>query len=97
MTTYSVVATPLLGRLLGKLIPHHPELLEVFGSALDILKTDPYNLARKHLIRKLRGAKPGESQYRLRIGRWRFRYDIWDERQEVELSYCGLRREDTYK
>jgi hypothetical protein len=36
----------------------------------------------------------GEGQYRLSLGRWRFRYDI--ERHVVLLGYCGLRREDTY-
>jgi mRNA-degrading endonuclease RelE of RelBE toxin-antitoxin system len=35
-----------------------------------------------------------EGQYRLRSGRFRFRYDI--EGREVVLHYCGLRREDTY-
>src|SRR5438034_1358592 len=44
-------------------------------------------------IRKLEGV-PGEGQYRLSLGRWRFRYDISGQR--VELYYCGLRREDTY-
>jgi hypothetical protein len=34
------------------------------------------------------------SPYRLRSGRFRFRYDIAE--REVVLLYCGLRREDTY-
>ena len=37
----------------------------------------------------------GEGQYRLRLGRFRFRYDIAG--REVRLLYCGLRREDTYR
>ena len=37
----------------------------------------------------------GDGQYRLRLGRWRFRYDITG--QEVVLHYCSLRREDTYR
>jgi hypothetical protein len=45
--------------------------------------------------KKLQGVKAGEGQYRLRLQRWRFRYDVWG--QEVELNYCGLRREDTYR
>jgi hypothetical protein len=36
----------------------------------------------------------GEGQWRLALGRFRFRYDIYD--QDVVFHYCGLRREDTY-
>ena len=50
--------------------------------------------AAEHDIWKLTGYAHGEGgQYRLRRGRFRFRYDI--ERREVILYYCGLRREDT--
>ena len=35
------------------------------------------------------------SQWRLSTGRWRFRYNIYG--QEVNLTYCGLRREETYR
>ncbi|PYV40050.1 MAG: hypothetical protein DMG06_21460 [Acidobacteria bacterium] len=59
------------------------------------LQSDPYNRSRRHAIKKLEGVKPGEGQYRLRLGRWRFRYDIFG--QEVVLHYCGLRREETYR
>jgi mRNA-degrading endonuclease RelE of RelBE toxin-antitoxin system len=55
---------------------------------------DPYNKNRKYPIKKLQGVPAGEGQYRLRSGRFRFRYDIAD--REVVLLYCGLRREDTY-
>ena len=97
MKMFAVLTTPLFDRLLVKLVPQHPELPDIFESAIAILKTDPHNLNRSHPIKKLRGIKPGDGQYRLRIGRWRFRYDIWDKRKEIELSYCGLRREDTYR
>jgi hypothetical protein len=40
-------------------------------------------------------AMPATAQYRLRLGRWRFRYDILGN--EVVLHYAGLRREDTYR
>ena len=43
---------------------------------------------------KLARVPAGEGQYRLRSGRFRFRYDIAG--REVVLLYCGLRREDTY-
>jgi hypothetical protein len=37
----------------------------------------------------------GQGQYRLRLRRWRFRYDIYG--QDVMLTYCGLRSEATYR
>ena len=97
MKAFSVVTTSLFDRLFTKLTHRHPELREILETVIAILKTDPHNVARSHAIKKLRGEKPGEGQYRVRVGQWRFRYDIWDKRQEVELSYCGLRREDTYR
>ena len=97
MKAFTVLTTPLFDRLLAKLVQQHPELPDIFESAITILKTDPHNLGRSHAIKKLRGIKLGDGQYRLRVGRWRFRYDIWDKRQEIELNYCGLRREDTYR
>ena len=63
-------------------------------SAVAILSTDPYDRSRIHKIKKLEGVPAGEGQYRLALGRWRFRYDIMS--QVVLLSYYGLRREDTY-
>jgi hypothetical protein len=68
----------------------------MFAHALAILESDPYNQGRGHPIKKLEGVAAGEGQYRLKLGRWRFRYDIWSEKREVELTFCGLRREDTY-
>src|SRR5258708_33838390 len=95
MKAFTVVTTPLFDRLFAKLSPDHPELAGMLATAIAILKQDPYNIRRGHPIRKLRDVKPGDGQFRLRITRWRFRYDIWDKRQEVRLGYCDLRREDT--
>jgi len=92
--TFSVLTTAHFDRLLKKLAPKHPELVERFEEALTILSIDPYNKSWKHPIKKLQGVPAGEGQYRLRSGRFRFRYDI--EEHEVVLLYCGLRREDTY-
>ena len=69
--------------------------LAFFDAAVAILSVDPYNRSRDHPIRKLESVRHGEGQYRLRLGRWRFRYDIYG--REVVLHYCGLRREDTYR
>ena len=91
---YTVITTAHFDRLLKKLAPKHPGLLERFEEAITILSLDPYNKSRMYPIKKLHGVPAGEGQYRLRSGRFRFRYDI--EEREVVLLYCGLRREDTY-
>jgi mRNA-degrading endonuclease RelE of RelBE toxin-antitoxin system len=93
-SAYSVVTTTHFDRILKKLASKHPDLVERFEEAIIILSSDPQNKSQRHSIKKLRGVSSGEGQYRLRSGRFRFRYDI-DER-EVVLVYCGLRREDTY-
>jgi len=91
---YSVVTTAHFDRLLKKLAPRHPELVERLEEAIGILSLDPQNKSHKYSIKKLRGVAAGEGQYRLRSGRFRFRYDVAG--REVVLLYCGLRREDTY-
>jgi mRNA-degrading endonuclease RelE of RelBE toxin-antitoxin system len=88
---FAVRAVPQFDRLLRRLAQQHPELAGVFAEALTIVHTDPYNRSRQHDILKLKGVSLGEGgQYRLRRGRFRFRYDI--EHREVILYYCGLRR-----
>ena len=94
---FDVLTTPRFDRLLKKLAHQHPqEATRTFAQVLAILKSDPYNRTRRHPIKKLEGVPPGEEQYRLRLRRWRFRYDIWSDQQQVEMNFCGLRREDTY-
>ncbi|MDE3149871.1 MAG: hypothetical protein KGL37_10420 [Acidobacteriota bacterium] len=90
--TYSVVTTAHFDRLMKKLAPKHPELLGRFEEALAILAADPYNKSRKFAIKKLEGISPSEGQYRLRSGRFRFRYEVAD--RDVVLPNCGLRREE---
>ena len=92
---FSVHTTPRFDRILKKLKKHHPELVDRYAEALEILRADPQNVSRNHPISKLEGVQPRQGQYRLRLGQWRFRYDIFG--REVWLFYCGLRREDTYR
>jgi mRNA-degrading endonuclease RelE of RelBE toxin-antitoxin system len=81
-------------RLAKALQRRHQEFFNHHRSALRILATDPYNRSRVHHIKKLEDMREDEGQYRLALGRWRFRYDILGT--VVLLGYCGLRREDTY-
>jgi mRNA-degrading endonuclease RelE of RelBE toxin-antitoxin system len=93
---FAVRTVPQFDRLLRRLSGRHPELAAIYARALDILERDPHNARQTHPIRKLEGVARDEGgQYRLRLGRFRFRYDI--EGRMVVLYYCGLRREDTYR
>lgn len=91
---FAVRATSRYQRLSNKLLKGHPKFAASEKSAYAILSADPYNRTRQHNIKKLEGIPFGEGQYRLSLGRWRFRYDI--VREVVALTYCGIRREDTY-
>lgn len=92
---FTVVATAHFEREFRRLRSRHAELTDLFARALAILETDPYNRSRTHPIKKLENLPAGEAQYRIRLGRFRFRYDI--EGQRVYLKRCSLRREDTYR
>lgn len=70
---------------------------ESLAEAIEILTEDPYNISRRHPIRKLTGVVAGDGQYRLRLRRFRFRYDIDGPSRTVYLKACSLRREDTYR
>lgn len=91
---FTVRATPRFTRLLRSLSRQHRQLPEHYAEVLSVLQGDPYNLSHTHPIKKLTNVNAGDGQYRIRSGRFRFRYDIYY--QEVVLQYCGLRREDTY-
>jgi mRNA-degrading endonuclease RelE of RelBE toxin-antitoxin system len=92
--SYRVQTSAHFDRLIKRLVPKHPDLAGRFEETLAILSLDPQNTSNRHAIKKLAGVPAGEGQYRLRSGRFRFRYDIVG--REVTLHYCGLRREDTY-
>ena len=95
MSSFTVRTQSRFESLARALRKHHGEFDTSLRRALAILRADPLNLMRSHQIKKLPDVALGDGQYRLRLGRWRFRYDIYG--QEVVLTYCGLRREDTYR
>jgi mRNA-degrading endonuclease RelE of RelBE toxin-antitoxin system len=92
---FFIRTTPRFERQFRRLLKGHPELVDRCAEAITILAGDPYNRSRAHNIMKLEGVNMGAGQYRLRVRRWRFRYDIVG--QEVVLHSCSLRREDTYR
>jgi mRNA-degrading endonuclease RelE of RelBE toxin-antitoxin system len=91
---FTVQTSPHFERLFKKLHKQHPELRKLLGEVITALETDPYNHSKQHEITKLTGPQV-DGQWRMGVGRFRFRYDIIG--QTVELKYCGLRREDTYR
>lgn len=94
MRGFIVEPTTAFAREYKKLLKRHRDLVEVYGKVFLALTTDPHNLGQRYNILKLTNVSVGKGQYRIRVGRWRFRYDIWES--NVELQSCGLRREDTY-
>jgi mRNA-degrading endonuclease RelE of RelBE toxin-antitoxin system len=92
---FSVRTTPRFDRLAKALHRRNKEFTARYRQAIAILADDPYNRNRIHQIKKLVDVGPGQGQWRLRLGRWRFRYDI--EGTEVVLYVCGLRDESTYR
>jgi mRNA-degrading endonuclease RelE of RelBE toxin-antitoxin system len=93
-SSFLVVNAKHYERLARALNKRQPKFVVVQESAIEILRRDPTNRSGSHDIKKLTNVARGEGQWRLAIGRFRFRYDIYE--QEVVLQYCGLRREDTY-
>ena len=94
-SAFLVATTSRFDRELRKLAAEHPGLPGLFQRVIEILKTDPFNRSRQHPIKKLVAVPAGEGQYRVRSGRFRFRYDV--DGQTVYLKACSLRREDTYR
>lgn len=94
MSGFDVQTTKHFDRTLKKLARAHPELREEYEAILPILADDPHNRTRRHPIKKLAAVGLGEGQYRIRMSRFRFLYDI--EKHTVFLKACALRREDTY-
>jgi len=92
--SFSVLPSKHYERLARLLYKRQPRFAAVQESAVEILEHDPTNRSGSHDIKKLTNVARGEGQWRIALGRFRFRYDIYD--QDVILHYCGLRREDTY-
>ena len=92
---FTVIATSHFERAFEKLSRNHPALAAAYSRIVSIREADPYNRSRSYDIKKLEGIPKGHGQYRIRAGRFRFRYDI--EGEIVYLKACGLRWEETYR
>ena len=90
-SAFSLRTTPHFEREFRKLLAKHPDLHDLRAKVDRILSSDPYNRDGRYHIKKL---VDGEV-WRLRLGRFRFLYDI--EGVVVTLHRCALRSEDTYR
>lgn len=73
--TFVVRTTPHFDRLAKSLRKQHQEFTARYEETTAILHEDPYNRTRRYPIKKLADVPHGEGQYRLRLGRFRFRYE----------------------
>jgi mRNA-degrading endonuclease RelE of RelBE toxin-antitoxin system len=74
--SFKIVIPSSFSRSLKKLVDKHPTLVDAYESAFEALEADPANVGRSQNIRKLNSVKPGDGQWRIRIGKYRIRYDI---------------------
>ncbi|OGE24188.1 MAG: hypothetical protein A3J42_03275 [Candidatus Dadabacteria bacterium RIFCSPHIGHO2_12_FULL_53_21] len=89
--TYRVLTTPAFEREFRKLVRKNPEIKNYLEQTVEIIETDPQNVTRSHDIKQLKDVKPGDGQFRLRKGDWRFRYDV--SGRDVVLHSFRHRRE----
>jgi mRNA-degrading endonuclease RelE of RelBE toxin-antitoxin system len=73
---YRIVASAGFERDVRGLRKHAPRVLDALIGAAGLLREDPFNLRGHANIRKLVDVRPGEGQFRLRLGVWRLRYDV---------------------
>lgn len=79
MSSYNLKSTPTFERGFKILTKRNQELQIQFFELLDILRRDPYNISKQQDIKKLTNVSKGEGQWRIRMGKYRLRYDIIDE------------------
>jgi mRNA-degrading endonuclease RelE of RelBE toxin-antitoxin system len=93
-SSYRILVTSFFEKDLKRQSKKDHKVLREVENLKKILETDPYNLSRRFDIKKLKGIKPGEGQFRIRTKQYRLRYDIFDK--EVVL-YSFRHRKDIYE
>ena len=73
---FFVYVTARFERDYRRLLKGHADLAADYETVLSALRADPYNRSRSYPIKKLEQVDAGDGQYRIRCGRFRFRYDI---------------------
>jgi mRNA-degrading endonuclease RelE of RelBE toxin-antitoxin system len=93
-SSYRILVTSFFEKDLKRQSKKDRKMLEQIENLKKILEADPYNLSRRFDIKKLKGIKPGEGQFRIRTKQYRLRYDIFG--QDVVL-YSFRHRKDIYE
>jgi addiction module RelE/StbE family toxin len=88
---YQVLSTSRFARDYKALAKRNPQVISQVEAMVGILQQDPYNRSGRHRIKKLKSVKRGEGQWRIAVGDYRIRYDIFGK--DVVLYSCKLRRE----
>lgn len=91
MFLYRTVTTAGFKRDVRRVARRNTALMVRLADAVVILENDPFNLSRRYNIVKLIGVKARQGQWRLRIGDYRIRYDVFG--REVVLYTFRHRRE----
>jgi len=89
-----ILATSFFEKDLKRQSKKDHKILKEIENLKKILETDPYDLSQRFDIKKLKGIKPGEGQFRIRTKQYRLRYDIFG--QDVVL-YSFRHRKDIYE
>jgi mRNA-degrading endonuclease RelE of RelBE toxin-antitoxin system len=90
---YRILVTSLFERDVRRQIKKDPRVAKEIENLKEILAVDPYNLTKRFDIKKFKGIKPGDGQFRIRVKHWRLRYDIFGH--DVVL-YAFRHRRDIY-
>jgi len=93
-TPYRILVTSFFQRDVRRQGKKDRRALKEIEYLKEILAADPYNLTRRFDIKKLKGIKPGQGQFRIRAKDYRMRYDIFG--QDVVL-YSFRHRRDIYQ
>ncbi len=93
-TSYRILVTSFFEKDVRRQAKKDQKIFKEIEKLKEILAADPYNLSRKFDVKKLKGIKPGEGQFRIRIKQYRLRYEIFG--QDVVL-YSFRHRKDIYE
>ena len=92
--SYCILVTSFFEKDLKRQAKKDRKILREIEKLNEILAADPHNLTKRYDIRKLKGIKAGQGQFRIRIRDYRLRYDIFG--QDVVL-YSFRHRKDIYE
>lgn len=91
---YRILVTSFFERDVRRQSKKDRRALKEVENLKEIFAADPYNLTRRFDIKKFKGIKPGEGQFRIRLKYYWLRYDIFD--YDV-VSYSFRHRRDIYE